>query len=190
MEFACSTIGKLLQKKFLIVLVALIPLCCLLSIGPVVSGKFFAIPIIVAFVLFIVVAIFTSGPNGFELIDGKLRYRTTFSLKRWAGEKYGKTVHSTLTVGDLQRVELYQNTLEKKRNLGRAIFYGQAKADFAEEQSVLVEYAEKGYDVNDIKLPTKHAFGGIKNFDQFREEVNAQVKNAAVLYNDSYEVRG
>ena len=49
---------------------------------------------------------------------------------------------------------------------------------------------QKGYDVNDIKLPAKHAFGGIQNFDQFREEVNAQVKNAAVLYNDSYEVRG
>ena len=190
MEFACSAIGKLLQKKFIVVLVVLIPLFCLLSIGPVVSGRYFAIPIIVAFVLFIVAAIFISGPNAFALTDGKLRYRTTFTIKRWAGEKYGKTVRATLTVADLQKVELQQNALEKKRNLGRAIFYGQAKVDFAEEQDVLVEYAEKGYDVNDIKLPAKHAFGGIQNFDQFREEVNAQVKNAAVLYNDSYEVRG
>ena len=190
MEFRCSAIGKLLQKKFIVVLVVLFPLCCLLSIGPVVSGRYFAIPIIVAFVLFIVAAIFISGPNAFALTDGKLRYRTTFTIKRWAGEKYGKTVRATLTVADLQKVELQQNALEKKRNLGRAIFYGQAKVDFAEEQDVLVEYAEKGYDVNDIKLPAKHAFGGIQNFDQFREEVNAQVKNAAVLYNDSYEVRG
>ncbi len=189
MEFECSALGKLLQKKFIIVLVALIPLCCLLSIGPIVSGKYFAIPIIVAFVLFIVVAIFISGPNAFALTDGKLHYRTTFTIKRWAGEKYGKTVRATLTVADIQRVELYQNTLEKKFNVGRVICIGRAEPTFSEEQDVLVEYAEKGYDVNWVVLPAKHAFGGIQNFDQFREAVNAQVKNAVILFNDGYEVR-
>ena len=189
MQVKCNPLGKLLQKKFLVIPIAFVPIFGLLCIGPIVSGTYFAIPIIAIGLLFFVVILLFSGVGSFELADGKLRYETSFSLKRWAGEKNGKTVRATLTVANLQKVELYQNELEKKFNMGRVAFIGKAEPSFLEEQDVLMEYAEKGYDVNWLKLPTKHEFSGIKNFDQFREEVNVQAKNAAVLYNDSYEAK-
>ena len=190
MKVTCHPLAKLLQKRFALALIACVPLFCLLCIGPLISGTYFVIPIIAVLLLLFVVALMMSGAGSLELTEGTLRYQTTFTIKRWAGEKQGKSVRATLTVAPLQKVELHQNALEKKYNVGRVTFYGNTRPIFAPEQDVLVEYAEKGYDVNDVKLPGKHTFSGIQNFDQFREEVNAQVKNAAVLYNDSYEVRG
>ena len=99
-------------------------------------------------------------------------------------------MRATLTVAPLQKVELHQNALEKKYNVGRVTFYGNSRPIFALEQDVLVEYAEKGYDVNDVKLPGKHTFSGVTDFENFRAEIHAQVKDAAILYNDRYEVRG
>ena len=189
MQVKCNPLGKLLQKKFLVIPIAFVPIFGLLCIGPIVSGTYFAIPIMAVCLLFVVAVLLLSGVGSFELADGKLRYETAFSLKRWAGEKNGKTVRATLTVANLQKVELYQNALEKKFNMGRVVFIGKAEPSFSEEQDVLMEYAEKGYDVNWLKLPTKHEFSGVTDFDRFRNEVNNQVQNAAVLYNDSYEVK-
>ena len=189
MQAKCNPLGKLLQKKFLVIPIAFVPIFGLLCIGPIVSGTYFAIPIMAVCLLFVVAVLLLSGVGSFELADGKLRYETSFSLKRWAGEKNGKTVRATLTVANPQKVELYQNALEKKFNMGRVAFIGKAEPSFLEEQDVLMEYAEKGYDVNWLKLPTKHEFSGVTDFDRFRNEVNNQVQNAAVLYNDSYEVK-
>ncbi len=189
MQVKCNPLGKLLQKKFLVVPIALVPIFCLLCIGPIVSGTYFAIPIIAIFLLMFVAVLLLSGAGSFELTDGKLRYETAFTLERWAGEKNGKTVRATLTVANLQRVELYQNALEKKFNVGRAVFIGKADPSFLEEQDVLAEYAEKGYDVNWVKLPAKHEFSGVTDFERFRTEVNSQVQNAAILYNHSFEVK-
>lgn len=189
MQVKCNPLGKLLQKKFLVIPIAFVPIFGLFCIGPIVSGTYFAIPIMAVCLLFVVAVLLLSGVGSFELADGKLRYETSFSLKRWAGEKNGKTVRATLTVANLQKVELYQNALEKKFNMGRVVFIGKAEPSFSEEQDVLMEYAEKGYDVNWLKLPTKHEFSGVTDFDRFRNEVNNQVQNAAVLYNDSYEVK-
>ena len=189
MQVKCNPLGKILQKKFLVVPIALVPIFCLLCIGPLISGTYFAIPIIAILLLLFVVALMMSGAGSLELTEGTLRYQTTFTIKRWAGEKQGKSVRATLTVAPLQKVELHQNALEKKYNVGRVTFYGNARPIFALEQDVLAEYAEKGYDVNDVKLPGKHTFSGVTDFDRFRNEVNNQVQNAAVLYNDSYEVK-
>ena len=189
MKFTCHPLAKLLQKRFALALIACVPLFCLLCIGPLISGTYFAIPIIAILLLLFVVALMMSGVGSLELTDGTLRYQTTFTIKRWAGEKQGKSVRATLTVAPLQKVELHQNALEKTYNVGRVTFYGNTRPIFAPEQDVLVEYAEKGYDVNDVKLPGKHTFSGVTDFENFRAEIYNQIKDAAILYNDRYEVK-
>ena len=189
MTFKCSPFALLMQKRCIVSLIACLPIACVLCIGPIISGAYYAIPMIVLFLLLFVVILFLSGARPFELTDGKLEYETSFELRRWAGEKHGKTVRATLTVANIQRIEMHQSERERKHNVGNVTFFGKAVPSYAQTQDVLIEYAEKGYDVNDVMLPVKHTFRGVADFDRLRDEIHSQIKDAAVLYNDSYEVK-
>ena len=156
---------------------------CLFVWAAIYTGNFGSLVVVGVFLGgWNVVLLFLYYPSSFELREGTLSYCHSHSARMTFGSKNRKRIRTILTVNQIEAVELKQNALERVFNTGRVTFTGRCEVEFLRNYSDFYK--------NQVILPVYHTFYGIKKFDKFREEVNAQVKNAAVLYNDSYEVRG